>query len=163
MRVAVKTGFKAPHLAGQTIVALCDGRVEKDIAVDGSGNFSLKREAGYVTAGLPIQWQLKPMRFIAQLRDGSSNDRTKQIPYCWIRVKDTRSLYAAPNEFIAPYEVNLEAEPDNSGALPLVTDELRCNLKLNPKTREGTVCFSSDDPCPCTVLDAIPRVNYGEA
>ena len=167
----LKSTFTAPQLANQQIVALADGVVittaaGNPLTTDGSGNFTLDNPAGYVTAGYPITWQLKPMRFSVPTKTGTSLDKAQTIPEVFVRVYQTRSLYAAPNENKDPDPVNLMGtDPggilDASGALQLVTGIARVPLRISDSMREGTTMLTSSDPCPTTILDMIPRVNYG--
>ena len=160
-RKAVEVIGNLAHLEGKTVIALCDGRVERNHVVSG-GQITLDKPAGYVVVGLPITWQLKPMKFVMQLRDGSSIDRTKQISEIYLRLYRTRSVYASPDENTDPDEVPLYGTIDNNGAMGLVTAERKVFIKKSEELRQGTICFSSDDPCPCTILDATARVSYGQ-
>lgn len=71
--------FSIPHLAGETIDVLADGRPYLDIVVDGSGNFTLPVAASVVQAGLRFVSELKPFRFDADSIVGAHAGRVKRI------------------------------------------------------------------------------------
>ena len=167
----LQSTFSAPQLAGEQVVALADGVVAtaaggNPLTVSGGGSFTLDNPAGFVSVGKPITWQIKPMRFSAPAKTGSTIDKAQTIPEAFVRVYQTRSLYAAPNENKDPDPVNLMGtdpggQLDASGVLQLVTGIARVPLRISDSMREGTTMLTSSDPCPTTVLDMIPRVNYG--
>lgn len=74
------------HLIGQTVSVLADGATHRSVLVDNTGTITLDYPATTVIAGLPYTSTLQPMKFEANLQDGTSQGRRQRLHRMHVRV-----------------------------------------------------------------------------
>jgi hypothetical protein len=79
------------HLEGETLVALADGNVVRDLTVT-DGAVTLPIASSKVHIGLPYTARLKTLPMTSQTQQGSTKGRKTRIPKVHIGVRDTRGL-----------------------------------------------------------------------
>lgn len=148
------------HLEGAEVIILADGNVVRNKTVSG-GSVTLTKAASKVSVGLEYNCQLKPMKFVLDLQSGTTENLTGQIPSAAVRFKDTRSLKIGPNENDEAFEYQFRNEEGWGEATQLFNGSKEINIGHGNK-KDMTIYFLVDNPVPCTILDATPRLAYGK-
>jgi hypothetical protein len=149
-----KTITKLGHLIGRSVVALCDGNVEKDLVVSGDGTVTLSNWSSVVTIGLPYVCDMETLE--VSFQNDVLQSRKKQVPRVAIRVEKTRGLQVGPN-FNEMYEFKERSAADDYSNLSLVTGQ-QIQEMATGWNDYGKVCIRQDNPLPATVLAIIPEI-----
>lgn len=151
------------HLIGETVVALADGDVVRDLVVSGAGEITLPFEASRVHVGLPYEARVRTVPYAPDTQDqGATGAIEKNVSRVSFRLHRTLSLKAAQviqgavGSFteLAPLVSN-----DWDEALPTPTSGVVRMDLTGEFEDDGQVEFWSDDPLPMEVhalyLDAV--------
>lgn len=138
------------HLEGETVVALVDGNVVRDLTVAG-GQVTLPSPGSIVAIGLPYSARIRTLDLdIGIVRGlGSMMDRYKTPTSIIARVENTRGLFVgrADGELV---EYRQRALEDYDEAIELLTG----SIELTPYgdwDRAGDIAIEQRDPLPMTV------------
>lgn len=74
------------HLIGQTVSVLADGANHPNVVVDATGTITLQYPATTIIAGLPYTSTLQPMKFDANLQDGTAQGRRQRLHRIRVRL-----------------------------------------------------------------------------
>lgn len=147
------------HLEGETVVALADGNVVKNLVVTG-GSITLPQDAEKVHVGLPYECILAPMAFVYQAGEGTVQGEVIDIDSVSVRLSNTRELWIGPNADNL-FEVKFRTDEDYGEPTAMFT-----GLKDIPiaagNGEEALVMFVVRDPVPCTVLEVVARATNGD-
>lgn len=89
---AAQAAFTAPHLAGQTVDVVADGRVHLAVAVDGDGDFAIPHAAARVVAGLPFAAAIESLPIEAGGDNGPALGKKAKVSRAWVQVAASRGL-----------------------------------------------------------------------
>ena len=139
------------HLGGETVVALADGAVVRDLVVT-SGAVTLPVAASLVHVGLPITADAKtlPLAFEAQ---AAGQDKNKNVNKVHLRVNRSSGVWAGPDfDHLREYR---QRTTEPYGSPPnLVTG--RIEISLDPTwSADGQICIRQSDPLPLSVLSMV--------
>jgi hypothetical protein len=145
------------HLEGETVVALADGIIYRDLVVTG-GEVSIPVEASKWHVGLPYNAIAETLELDVGGKDGSVVGRRKRVNSVIFSVLETANIYvrsasrddfelqaagrntiAAPSDLVALYTGNL--------------DEVKLDDTWEGQSR---IRIEAPDPVPCTVRALIP-------
>jgi hypothetical protein len=147
------------HLEGETVVALADGNVVRDLVVT-SGSITLPQEAEKVQIGLPYVCDLVPMDFEYQVNTGTVQGKLRDIPSAILRVKDTREVFVGP-DFDNLQEVRFRSDEGYGEPIAPYTGDKEVVLAAGPQDT-ARVCIRVVNPVPCTILAVIAAVDNGD-
>lgn len=155
----VSTVGQLGHLEGQTVVALADGHVVRDLVVSG-GSVTLPFAATTIAVGLPFTAEIETLPAAIMLQNGGAmRGRKHKISRMRIQVENTRGIAVsgAEGEF---NQINnnggdlAEAEPLHTGILD-VTVPASWNSSGSMRVRQ-------DHPLPMTILALLPEISIGQ-
>ncbi len=172
------------HLIGQTVVALADGVVIRNLVVDNTGAVTLPNAASIVTIGLPYTASMQTMRLEYQAQEPTAQGRKRKISKTFVRLRNTRGLLVGPdftkmtpmkfvggpaNNFLSNviYAVSNFFKSFFQSQNSLTVDYVNPNglttgdkwINIDPKwTTDGQLCIQQPDPLPATVLAIIPEI-----
>lgn len=153
------------HLEGETVVALADGNVVRDLVVT-SGDVTLPFAAEVVHVGLPYEATLKTLDLdLGQVRGlGTVQGRQKSIAEVWFRVEDTRGIWLGAVDDTRDSGKLVEYKQRSTEAwneaIGLYTGDLKITALPN-WTTGGNVIVKQFDPLPMTILAIMPDVALG--
>lgn len=156
------TGFT--HLAGQTVVALVNGVVVKDLLVSPTGDVSLPAdvvppEDYTVSIGMPYTATARTMRPHISSERGPSSGLRQRLIKVVSRVLETVGLKVAGSASAFPEEVMLREGGDPMDAQkPLKTGDTEGLIEAD-FDRDGRATWISEDPLPATVTMAILNID----
>jgi hypothetical protein len=146
------------YLEGKTVSILTDGAVHRQLVVT-SGSVTLDYSASKVQIGLPITADVKTLPWNAQLDAAMGQGRTKNVNRVWMRVNNSGSVFAGPNENSLT-EAKLRTT-ENYGSPPaLVSQEIQ--LVISPTWNDsGQVFIRQKNPLPITLVSMTLEVAVG--
>lgn len=153
------------HLEGETVVALADGNVVRDLVVT-SGDVTLPFAAEVVHVGLSYEATLKTLDLdLGQVRGlGTVQGRQKSIAEVWFRVEDTRGIWLGAVDDTRDSGKLVEYKQRSTEAwneaIGLYTGDLKITALPN-WTTGGNVIVKQFDPLPMTILAIMPDVALG--
>lgn len=158
------------HLAGQSVVALADGNVVRNLtvgAVTGGVGVTLPNAASIVHVGLPMVAALETMNLDmgAVQGLGTVQGRQKSIAEVTLRVEQTRGIFIGPYDderdgrHLVEYKQR-ETEAWNE-AIRLYTGDIRMTPPWDWNTN-GRMWVKQFDPLPMTILAIMPDVVIGK-
>jgi len=150
------------HLEGESVVALADGSVVRDLTVTG-GAVTLDGSYSKVTVGLPYESDGETLNLELQGAGGTIQGQMTHISQVTVRVKDTRGLEVGINQDLGPVTAEIKqrsTQPLGSAIEPVTGDY---NIVIPPEwNRNGRLFFRQRYPLPATVLDLFPEVVVGD-
>lgn len=153
------------HLNGQSVVALADGNVVRNLTVAG-GSITLPNAASKVHVGLPMTASLQTLDIdLGQVRGlGTVQGRKKSIPEYTMRVEKTRGIFIGPRDgergdaHLVEYKQR-QTEAWNE-AIQMYTGDIRMTPAWD-WTDGGGMFIKQFDPLPMTILAVMPDVIVG--
>lgn len=157
------------HLLGQTVVALADGNVVRNLVVGpvaGGIGVKLPYAASKVHVGLPMTATLETLNLdLGSVQGlGTVQGREKSVSNLTMRVEKTRGI------FIGPYDGDRDSEHlveykqrDNEAwkePIQLYTGDIRITPDWDWNTN-GRMFVKQFDPLPMTILALMPDVTVG--
>lgn len=143
----------AEHLEGETVVALADGNVIKDVTIS-AGSFTLSRAASRVHMGKQIISDIQLLDI--ETERGTIQGALTKIPSVVIRFKKSRGLLYGPD---IDNLVDIKQREFEALSTPtdLLTGDARVILPPIWKSN-GRIFFRQRDPLPLTILGVIPDI-----
>ena len=148
------------HLEGETLVALADGNVVKNLTVQ-NGQVTLPNEASRVHVGLPYSCDIQTLPLdLGNLPNlGTVMGRQKRIGELTLRVQEARGVFAGPS-FARLDEWKQRSTEAYGEAIRLFTGDI--SMDVPPEwNSQGIVCIRQADPLPLTLLSIAPEVDVG--
>jgi len=139
------------HLEGETVSILADGAVHpQQVVID--GQITLEEPASTLVIGLPIEADLVPLPFTAEMV-AYGHARPKNVNEVWLRVYRSSGFFAGPLGGKLTEFKQRTTEP--YGTPPrLVTDEV--SIKISPSwSTNGQIMIRQSDPLPLSVLSMV--------
>jgi len=167
---APKTVFAGlDHLNGQSVVALADGNVVRNLTVGpvtGGVGVVLPNAASKVHVGLPMTASLQTLNLdLGQVQGlGTVQGRQKSISEVTMRVEDTRGIFIGPydgdrdSEHLVEYRQR-STEAWNE-AIAMYTGDITMTPDWDWNTN-GNMWIKQFDPLPMTILAIMPDVTVG--
>lgn len=147
------------HLAGETVVALADGSVVKDLVVAPDGSVDLPDPAGVIAIGLPYEMYVETLDPEIRGENGTTVGEKKNVVRTVVFLRETRGLEIGPSpDKLVPLKFPLPAKYNE--APPLYSGELNIAVPGVHRT-EVTVILKQSDPLPATVLGVANWVSVG--
>lgn len=157
------------HLNGQSVVALADGNVVRNLTVGpvtGGVGVVLPNAASKVHIGLPMTASLQTLNLdLGQVQGlGTVQGRQKSISEVTMRVEDTRGIFIGPydgdrdSEHLVEYRQR-STEAWNE-AIAMYTGDITMTPDWDWNTN-GTMWVKQFDPLPMTILAIMPDVTVG--
>lgn len=149
------------HLEGETLVALADGDVVRDLVVS-SGSVTLPRAASLVHIGLPYSAEARTLPYNEQTRSGATGSRKKQIVYPGFRVLNTNSFEAGRYGSSQGRSVLKPLPTQNWGDAATPTSGV-VKMTTRGSYDEDTILeLVSSDPIHFELLAIYPELSIGE-
>lgn len=155
------------HLVGQSVVALANGNVVRNLTVSVGGTVTLPNAATKAHIGLPMTAALQTLDLdLGQVRGlGTVQGRLKTNSEVTLRVQDTRGIFLGPrdggrddpNTLVEYKQRSTEAWNE---AIQLYTGDLRITPHWD-WTDGGNIWIKQFDPLPMTILALMPDVTLG--
>lgn len=155
------------HLEGQSVVALADGNVVRNLVVTG-GAIHLQFPASVVHIGLPYVSAIRTLDLdlgsVAGI--GSVQGRMKTISNVVMRVEDTRGIFIGPNDVERDDPSIVEYKQRSTEAWSEATRVYTGDIEITPMwdwNTHGNMVVKQFDPLPMTILSIMPEVTVGNA
>lgn len=162
------------HLEGLTVTGLADGSVIPETVVSG-GSITLPNEASQIVVGLPYTCQVQTMFIDAQARDGTMQNRRKNISSMGVRVEASRGLQIGADQPDAAAQQNYATVPwthmtlikertnqVNAGiGTPLFTGDFQQGINSGWNLK-GQMALQQIYPLPANVLAVVAYVSTGD-
>jgi hypothetical protein len=155
LAVNVVTGLG--HLEGRSVVALCDGSVNRSMTVVG-GSVTLAAPASVAHVGLPYTSRIETLD--AENTQGETwADKKRKVHAVSVRVMKSRGLWLGfgDGELYEHQDVPAENYDD---PIPPFSGVITENVDTAWE-RSGKVVIEQRDPLPMTVLSIIPQTSIG--
>lgn len=145
------------YLEGETVVALADGNVIKDLEVE-NGSITLPIPASIVTVGLPYESVLETLTFDANSGDGSYLNRKKRVAVVSVHYLYSRNTKISIN---GHREVEMLKRGQEGFNIPisLKSGFYRENI-ASTHSEKTNIKVRQDDPLPVTVISVIAETEY---
>lgn len=144
------------HLEGQVVSVLADGSPHPDRTVT-SGAITLQAAASTVQVGLKMTARLQSMRIESGAADGTAQGKTKRMNKVTIRLDNTATGSAGPDESNLD-EITFRTASDRMDQpVPPFTGDKLVSWPAGYGT-DGYVWFVNDKPLPSTVVAFFPSV-----
>lgn len=155
---ATNTITVGAHLEGETVVALADGAVKKDLEVT-SGDITLDRNASKVAAGLAYRTLVTTLSLEAGQTEGTAQGKNKKLTSVRLQVYDSLGGMAGPDEEHAEMIefTDGDTQPVMDSTTPLYSGTTQPIDWPGDWDEEMTLTVFTDEPLPLTVLTLIPR------
>lgn len=154
--VTTITGLE--HLEGETITALADGGVFRDLVVtNASVTFAQPVMKAHMGKGYTSDIQTMPLDTAGQ--GATYMHAMKKTSKATAYVNDTRGLWFGPN-FNTMYEAKAEVPANPNEAMPLITGAVESNITA-VWNQSGQVCMQQRDPLPVEFLGVSVEATLG--
>lgn len=153
------------HLEGQSVVALADGNVVRNLIVTG-GAVRLQNAAAKIHIGLPVTAAIQTLDLdVGQVQGlGTVQGRTKSVSEVTFRVENTRGIFTGPADGERDGDVLVEYKQRRNEnwneAISLYTGDLTITPYWDWNT-SGAMWVKQFDPLPMTILSIMPDVTLG--
>lgn len=145
------------YLEGESVVALADGYVVKDLVVE-NGQITLPTPASIVTVGLPYESVLETLTFDVSQGDGSNLNRKKRVVAVSVRYNNSRGSRISVN---GHREVPmLERKIDNKDTDISLKSGFYREILPSAHNEPTTIKIRQDEPLPLTIVSIIPELEY---
>lgn len=155
------------HLEGQSVVALANGNVVRNLTVTG-GSVTLPNPATVAHVGLAMEAMLETLNLDLGMVQGlgTVQGRMKSIAEVTLRVEKTRGVFVGPYDGPRDGDTKLvefkqRASERWNEAIGLLTGDIRITPQWDWNT-EGSMVVKQFDPLPMTVLAIMPDVAIGK-
>jgi len=156
-REAVDTVFFLDHLEGETVVALADGNVLKDLTVT-NGSVSLDAFYSRVHVGLPYVCDLETIDANILDKTGIVFDKKRILDGVVLRLNQTRGGFVGSIESNL-YEIKWRTNEKFGEPGALSSDEF---VQIESSWAfKSHVFYRQSDPLPVTILSVIPDLDGG--
>lgn len=144
-------------LANETVVALTDGGVLRDLEVSATGVLTLPIAASKVQIGLPFTTDIQTLPLAVETAAAAGQGTVKNISYAYLLVHRTGVLLAGPDEDNLTEIPARTSEPYDSPP-NLKSEEI--DILISPDwTQGGQMWVQSRDPVPMTLSAITMQVN----
>ena len=157
--VTVITGLH--HLVGESVAIFADGSVIPQQVVEADGSITLAAGAARIHIGLPYQSDLKTLPMVLPKADGVGQGQLKSVAKIWLRVNQSRGVFAGP-DFSHLREYAQRLDEVYNAPTAMVSDEIELNID-SKWARGGQVAIRQSDPSPITLLSLTAEVAVGTA
>jgi hypothetical protein len=149
------------QLEGQTVVALADGNVVKNLVVTG-GTVTLPNPASVVCIGLPYTCTLETLDLNVTLPErGELSSIARKIVSASVVMENTRELFIGP-ESDRLVEVPFRTTENYGQPTNLFTGE-KPNISIKPGSgRSSSLIIQTVSPVPLTVISVAAQIEYGD-
>lgn len=153
------------HLEGETLVALADGNVVRNLTV-ADGSITLPFEASKIHIGLPYEATIKTLDIDMGMLSGlgSVQGRSKTISEVTFRVEKTRGIWLGTDDETRESGKLIEWKQRAGEAYGDPIDVYTGDFRITPMadwTSGGNIVVKQFDPLPMTVLAVMPDVTVG--
>jgi hypothetical protein len=145
------------HLEGETVVALADGRVYRDLEVSG-GAVTLPAAASKIHIGLPYTAVAETLELDVGGRDGSVTGRRKRVNSVIFSVLESANIYvrSASRDGFELQRAGRNTVAAPSDDVTLYTGNLD-EVKIDDTWEgQGRIRIEAPDPVPCTIRAIVP-------
>lgn len=154
------------HLEGQSVVALSDGNVVRNLTVDG-GSVTLPNAAEVVHIGLPMVASLETLDLdLGQVQGlGTVQGRQKSVPELTLRVEKTRGVFIGPYDGDRDSRHLVEYKQRSTEAWNEAIQMYTGDITITPPwdwNKTGRMWVKQFDPLPMTILALMPNVEIGK-
>lgn len=145
------------YLEGESVVALADGYVVKDLVVE-NGQITLPTPASIVTVGLSYESVLETLTFDVSQGDGSNLNRKKRVVAVSVRYNNSRGSRISVN---GHREVPmLERKIENTDTDISLKSGFYREILPSAHNEPTTIKIRQDEPLPLTIVSIIPELEY---
>jgi hypothetical protein len=146
------------HLEGETVVALCDGSVVKDLVVSG-GSVTVPVASEKIHVGLPYRSEIETLPPSIELKDvGNARGRPTKVSSVFIQMEDTRGIQVSgTGRQMAPFVLKT-SDLGTPGEAYTGMQKIQLFPDWN---RDGTVVITQDNPLPMSILGISPDFSVG--
>lgn len=153
------------HLEGQSVVALADGNVVRNLTVTG-GSVTLPNAGSKVHVGLPMTATLQTLDLdLGAVQGlGTVQGRMKSVAEVTLRVEKTRGIFIGSKDGDRDSDKLVEFKQRQSEAWNEAIGMLTGDLRITPMwdwNTTGTMFIKQFDPLPMTILAIMPDVTIG--
>lgn len=149
------------HLEGETVVALANGNVVKDLEVF-AGEVELPDAATKAHVGLGYTCDIESLDLQALTRQGSLLGRKRDVVEIDVSLRDTRQLLVGP-DFSNLFPIKFRSTEPLGDPIGLYNGDKEKSLaKPSNAGRSAKVVFRVADPVPATILSFTAKVEYGD-
>ncbi|WP_244642409.1 hypothetical protein [Phyllobacterium sp. 628] len=157
------------HLLGQSVVALADGNVVRNLTVGpvaGGIGITLKNAASKVHVGLSMVSALQTLDLdLGTIQGlGTVQGRMKSVSEVTMRVEKTRGIFVGPydgeRDSVHLSEYRQRSTENWNEAIALYTGDIQITTPWDWNTN-GNVWIKQFDPLPMTILAIMPDVTIG--
>lgn len=150
------------HLAGMEVDVLVDGGTHPRRTVNQVGEIDLVAPATKVHVGLPFRSVLSPMPIEAGAARGTSQGKTKRIPFVGVRVHESLGFKIGPSLAKLSRTKTRDSGQPSGSAPPLFTGDIAVDGFDGNWGEDAPLYLVQDDPLPMTVLALMPEVVTNE-
>lgn len=158
VRKAFATFTGLDHLEGETVVAVADGNVVRDLTVtDGAVTFD--RKFSLVRIGLPYIADIETLNI--ESPKGTMQGSEKKVSEVTVRFEKSRGMLIGPsfsNLLVEMKQREFERLGEPTG---LLTGDKKITLKPDWNTN-GRIAIRQKDPLPLTVLAVVPDIEVSD-
>lgn len=147
------------HLAGETVVALADGNVEKGLVVASDGTATLAVPSSKVHIGFAYDCDLETLDIDAGEMDVVVRGKRKTVNSVVLSFLESRGGFLGQSSDQL-FEMKPRLDGDGYSAIDLRTYEFEQQMGAG-WTSGGRVFFRQSDPVPATILLIAPEVSIG--
>ncbi|MDX8537067.1 hypothetical protein RFM23_05445 [Mesorhizobium abyssinicae] len=155
------------HLKGQSVVALANGNVVRNLTVSNTGTVTLPNEATKAHIGLPMTAALQTLDLdLGSIQGlGTVQGRKKSFDEVTLRVQDTRGIFLGPKDAgrddpNALVEYKQRQDEAWNEAIGMYTGDIHITPHWD-WSDGGNVWVKQFDPLPMTILALMPNVTIG--
>jgi hypothetical protein len=157
------------HLKGETVVALADGNVVRNLTVGevtGGVGVTLPNAASKVNIGLPMVASLETMNLdLGQVQGlGTVQGREKSVSEVTLRVERTRGIFIGPYDGDRESKHLVEYKQRSTEAWGEAIRLYTGDISITPQwdwNKNGRMWVKQFDPLPMTILAIMPDVTIG--
>jgi len=146
------------HLEGESVVALADGNVVKDLTIT-NGAVTLPNAATKTHIGKAYTSELRTLSIDFQTQQGTAQGRLKRVGKAVIRVKDSRGIWMGPSEDKLT-EFKQRSTEAWDAAMSLYTGDINQPFDAH-WSRDGDMWIKQFDPLPMTIEFISPEIAGG--
>jgi len=160
---ATKTVYGLAHLNGQTVYAVADGRVFRNIVV-ANGKITLDVSASNILIGMTYTSFAEIARFEVGAADGASQGKTKRlhnvVPFLWASFGGEVGKWNATTGEFEFDPIDYPEAMDELEELPTLQTFLGDPQPMPMGyDNRGTIAFRQTDPYPLNVIALLPQLN----
>lgn len=147
-----------PHLVGETVQIMADGRRQPDTIVGEDGTVALVMPAKDIRVGLPILMVVELPNVEVETREGTMQGRKKDVKEVILRLE--RSLGGNLGQREDALDMIYYDELLEMGAYPLYSGDKHCTVPVNFND-SGRVLIRHEEPYPFSLCSIVRKVQFG--